>query len=110
MPTLCRANTADTHYYRGNPNGTGYLKGTHLPTRPVVRWSYVPKAAGGGRAPTAHDPVAIEDGVVYCGDDLGRLYALSAEDGAVIWIHEHGQGQIFTPATIADDLIYFTCS
>src|SRR6202022_1362922 len=30
------------------------------------------------------------DGVIYFGDDKGRLYARSIEDGSEVWTHEHG--------------------
>jgi outer membrane protein assembly factor BamB len=51
------------------------------------------------------DP-AVADGVLYLGDDLGRLFALDAADGAELWRHEHGKRISATPSVDAEH-VYF---
>jgi outer membrane protein assembly factor BamB len=46
------------------------------------------------------------DGTLYYGNDLGKLRALSADDGRVLWTHYHGS-RIYWAPTADKDHVYF---
>ena len=49
---------------------------------------------------------AVADGVLYFGDDAGRLFALRVEDGAEYWKFDHGE-RINSKPSIDQDHVYF---
>jgi outer membrane protein assembly factor BamB len=85
--------------FRGGPERTGSVAGTHLPEHPALRWTA--RLAG-----FSGDPL-LADGVIYVGDVNGTLYAIKAEDGRVLWQFK-GIDQIFTAPARRGEAIYFT--
>lgn len=51
---------------------------------------------------TARSGVTVEGGTAYVGDDDGTVYAVSVQDGAVIWTAEVA-GQIDAPIAVGDE-------
>ena len=51
------------------------------------------------------DPV-VKDGVVYYGDMAGRAYAVSANDGSVIWDYVLGEMVSGAPAIMPDGVLF----
>jgi outer membrane protein assembly factor BamB len=85
--------------FRGGPERTGSVSGTHLPEHPVVQWK-TPLAGFPG------DPL-LADGVIYVGDFKGTFYAINATDGFILWRFQ-GADQIFTAPARRGDAVYFT--
>jgi outer membrane protein assembly factor BamB len=83
---------------------SGYLASAKdLPKSPRVLWSYGMEGSDAGGVPG--DPV-VDQGVVYFGDDRGRLHALSSKDGSEKWVGESTPFRIIAAPTIANGLIY----
>jgi outer membrane protein assembly factor BamB len=55
--------------------------------------------------------VALSDGVVYIGDNSGRLYALSAANGTALWSTEWKDGEpcVWGTPAVANDTVYVNC-
>ncbi len=53
----------------------------------------------------SHSP-AVVDGVVYIGSNDDYLYALNADNGALIWKFGTG-GDVYSSPTVADGVVYF---
>jgi eukaryotic-like serine/threonine-protein kinase len=85
--------------FRGGPERTGSVSGTHLPEHPALRWTA--RLAG-----FPGDPL-LADGVIYVGDFKGTLYAIKAVDGKVLWQFQ-GTDQIYTTPARRGEAIYFT--
>ena len=68
--------------FQNNLSHTGYTTSTS-PTTNHVLWSYITGNA-------VESSPAVVDGVVYVGSDDGKVYALSAATGALIWSHTIG--------------------
>ena len=66
-----------------------------------LRWQY------NSRAPITVPP-SVAEGVVYIGDNEGRLYAVEAVSGREKWAHK-ACDDITTAPTIADGHVYFGC-
>jgi PQQ-like domain len=61
--------------FRGGPQRTGSVSGSHLAERPVVQWTTpLPDPLG--------QPL-LADGVIYVGDQTGRLLAIKLTDGSI---------------------------
>jgi outer membrane protein assembly factor BamB len=50
-----------------------------------------------------------QDGYIYLGGNDGALYAISTEDGSILWRYQTG-GETLSPAIQADDLVYVGAS
>jgi outer membrane protein assembly factor BamB len=96
---------------------TGYYENVSLPVEePVVLWKFLSETYvdhdGKKKMVGLGDPV-VADGVVYFGDDRGRLFALKCEDGTRIWTIRHestltdGERISGTPS-VDKDHVYFT--
>jgi len=71
---------------------SGFVAGAKLPLEePILLWKVtaatVNRGNRNGEVVGLSNPVTA-DGVVYFGDDLGRLFALDAADGAELCVHE----------------------
>jgi outer membrane protein assembly factor BamB len=64
----------------------------------TLLWSY-PTLNGSYATPT------VADGVVYCGDYSGTLYALNATSGALLWTYDTGT-QIASAPAVVDGVVY----
>jgi outer membrane protein assembly factor BamB len=102
--------------FQFNIQRTGYFRGGEsLPKEPKVIWKFVPRpvveapgqllASLGGIAPGT--PV-VDKGVVYFGDDGGRLWALDSSTGQVKWVYKHGPHGISQAPCVADGKVYFS--
>ena len=85
--------------FRGSLARTGAYPGTAPRTLDGAAWEF---ETGG---PVKSSPVVV-DGIVYVGSDDGFLYALDAEDGAVVWKFETG-APVRSSVTVADGGVYF---
>ena len=85
--------------YRGGPERTGSVSGSHLPEHPVVQW--MTKLSGFPGQPL------LADGVIYVGDHKGALYAIKLADGSVLWRFANA-AQIFEAPAKRGGTIYFT--
>ncbi|MGA7220147.1 MAG: PQQ-binding-like beta-propeller repeat protein [Candidatus Sulfotelmatobacter sp.] len=65
----------------------------------TLLWSY-PTLNGSYATPT------VANGVVYCGDYSGTLYALNATTGALLWTFDSGT-QIASAPAVVDGVVYF---
>ena len=99
---------------RGAPDYTrltGVVEGASLPTEePEVLWKAAAdpaNLAGANVKDLGLTDVVVADGVVYFGDDKGQVYALAAEDGTEIWVHEHG-ARIADKPSVDKQHVYFT--
>lgn len=108
--------TADG-FSQGPPLGTpdytrtsGFVDSALLPLElPTVLWKVTTtKSVRQTRGPGFSNPV-VADGVVFLGDEWGRVYALSALDGSELWRHEHGTRLIATPS-VDKERVYFGSS
>lgn len=85
--------------FRGGPERTGSVSGTHLPEHPAVLWTRPLTSSPG-------EPL-FADGVIYVGVAGGTLHAIKAESGKILWeFQDHNQ--IFTAAARRGAAIYFT--
>jgi outer membrane protein assembly factor BamB len=89
---------------------SGFVAGAKVPMEePILLWKVtaatVIRGNGKGEVVGLSNPVTA-DGVVYFGDDLGRLFALDAADGTELWVHEHGKRISVEPSLDAEH-IYF---
>jgi outer membrane protein assembly factor BamB len=122
LPTSKKARKSeaspDIATFQFNIERTGYLRGGEsLPKEPKVVWKFVPEAvveapgqvlvSPAGNAPGT--PV-VDKGVVYFGDDGGRLNALESSTGRVKWIYKHGPHRISTAPCVAGGKVYFSSS
>lgn len=77
--------------------------------QPVILWKFtsekVTRQNGTSYAVGLSD-TAVADGVVYFGDDKGRLFALKSTTGDLIWRHEHGF-RISVAPSVDKDHVYF---
>ncbi len=85
--------------FRGGPERTGSVSGTHLPEHPAVRWTTQLAGFPG-------DPLLV-NGVIYVGDVTGTLYAIRTEDGKVLWEFLN-HNQVFAAPARRGEAIYFT--
>jgi outer membrane protein assembly factor BamB len=99
LPSRSTVGAPAVTLYRGGPERTGSVSGTHLPEHPALRWTA--RLAG-----FPGDPLLV-DGVIYVGDVNGTLYAIKAEDGSILWQFQ-GTDQIFTAPARRGEAIYFT--
>src|SRR5437763_521585 len=89
---------------------SGFVAGAKLPLqKPILLWKVtaatVIRGNGNPEVVGLSNPVTA-DGVVYFGDDLGRLFALDAAGGAELWVHEHGNEISVEPSLDAKH-VYF---
>jgi outer membrane protein assembly factor BamB len=52
--------------------------------------------------------IALRDGKVYVGDQLGYLYCITAQDGVVLWKYPTGAPILVNPMPIDGKLVVFT--
>lgn len=93
---------------------TGHVAGAKLPTKPALVWRFVPEPveydAGLGRRKSyvpRLSEATVADGVVFFGDDGGRVYAMHAADGLLVWRHGH-EKRVGRHLTVDDKRVYFT--
>jgi eukaryotic-like serine/threonine-protein kinase len=84
--------------FRGGPQRTGSISGSHLPRHPVVLWKMLCINPLG--------ELLLADGVIYVGDTQGNLYAIKLVDGSVLWTFA-GRTQIFAAPAKRGGTIYF---
>src|SRR6185503_9152308 len=78
---------------------SGSLSDVKLPTtQPQVLWKY--------NSDVSLTNAVVANGVVYFGDDKGRIVALRASDGGFLWRHEHDARTVISP-TVDKDQLYF---
>lgn len=101
-PDATLADAAPTVDPDAGPNGTVYVGGAGLSAVDAAtgreRWQYEVK---GNVVPSAP---AAADGVVYAGDDEGRLYAVDT-GGNEIWTTDVGDDRLLSPA-VANGTVY----
>ncbi len=85
--------------FRGGPQRTGSVSGSHLPEHPVVQWTTP--------LPGSLSEPLLADGVIYVGDEQGSLYAIRLTDGSILWKFV-GPSQIFAAPARRGNRIYFT--
>jgi outer membrane protein assembly factor BamB len=91
LPTIFAAEHENSAV--GGAKELGYVEDDKLPATPAVEWTFLPEPYeinidnSGTRTvtPGTSDGIVF-DGVVYFGDDLGRLHARGA-DGSRIWMY-----------------------
>lgn len=84
---------------------TGAVDGAHLPiTQPKVLWT-VSSDRPMQTSITMCDP-AIADGILYYGDNNGRVVALRTADRTTLWTHQHFARITATP-TVDSEFVYF---
>jgi outer membrane protein assembly factor BamB len=78
---------------------SGSLSEVKLPTaQPQVLWKY--------NSDVSLTNAVVANGVVYFGDDKGRIVALRASDGGLVWRHEHDARTVISPAVDKDQLYF----
>lgn len=92
-PSSAPATGTDWPMFRGNSANTG-VAGTALPEKLHVRWKH---ELGAGTTSTA----AIANGVVYVGDDDGKLYALELATGRLRWQYAAADAVQSSPTVVA---------
>ncbi|MGI8978676.1 MAG: PQQ-binding-like beta-propeller repeat protein [Pirellulaceae bacterium] len=75
------------------------LSEVNLPTeQPQVLWKY--------NSDVSLTNAIVANGVVYFGDDKGRIVALRASDGGLVWKHEHDARTVTSPSVDKDQLYF----
>lgn len=99
LPAKADGESPAVALFRGGPQRTGAVSGSHLPEHPAVRWM-TPLARSAG------EPL-LTDGVIYVGDFQGTLYAIGLSNGSVRWRFD-GQGQIAAAPARRGSTLYVT--
>jgi len=83
--------------FHGDLTHSGYTASTGPLTNQTL-WSY------------STDPIlttpSVSGGIVYVGTNNGKVLALNASSGAVIWSYQTG-GAVYSSPAIADNVVYF---
>jgi outer membrane protein assembly factor BamB len=79
------AQAADWRQFHAGPSRLGVSPETTFTRRNVHRLTILWRRATGASKEGVNSSPAVADGVVYVGSDDGRLWALRARDGKVLW-------------------------
>ncbi|MGC9452693.1 MAG: SUMF1/EgtB/PvdO family nonheme iron enzyme [Oceanipulchritudo sp.] len=86
--------------FRYNNNRTGTTAATGVPEGPVsTKWVF------NTGAPVLTSPVVV-DGVLYCGSDNGKVYAIDPATGAEIWNFPTGASSIVSAPAVVNNVVY----
>ena len=89
-----------------SPDKTRFIPGLALTELPRIAWHFTAPSSRPGSTPGLSDPAAA-NGMLFFGDDLGMVRALTAKHGVKIWSHEHGE-RVFNPPISDGERLYVT--
>lgn len=88
---------------------TGFVKDANLPTvQPTALWKVQTDIINkkGRRVPVGLSNVAVADGVIYFGDDLGNFSAISVADEDQLW-NSRIASRLCAKPSVDQDMVYF---
>ena len=92
---------ADTTMFRGNPAHTGVYDAAGAPPLTGAKWTFNTEGQ-------IYSSPASADGMIFIGNNIGRMFALDQETGAVKWKFG-AHGRIASSAAVSNGLVYFDC-
>jgi outer membrane protein assembly factor BamB len=88
------------------PQKTGFMPAIELKELPHTAWQFTSERGQRRRGVGLSDP-ATWGGMLFFGDDLGVVRAVTARRGVPIWTHEHGE-RVYFPPTCDGQRLFFT--
>lgn len=89
-----------TYSFRSDLANTGIIHTTGLPNLKGEKWSLQLENK-------IHSSPILADGILYFGDEAGQFYAISANNGKIIW-QQAFAGKIRATAAVYENELYFT--
>ncbi len=93
--------SADTAMFRGNPAHTGVYDAAGVPKLNGAKWTF----NSGGQI---YASPAAADGMIFIGNNAGRLFALDQETGAEKWKFP-AHNRIASSPAVSNGFVYFNC-
>jgi len=86
---------------------TGFIRQLKFDGPPTTCWQF-PRDDDHETRRVGLSDVATSGGMIFFGNDLGVVRALTARRGVLIWKHEHGERVYFTPCCDGERLFFTT--